>query len=152
MGVVYKARQLGLNRIVALKMILHGAHASGEERTRFRIEAEAIAQLQHPNIVQVYEIGEQDGMPFFSLEFCAAGSLADRLGDGPLSPREAAEVVATLARAAHAAHQRGVIHRDLKPANILFGGGTGQRSAARNTLADTTADPLPATDPVAPPS
>jgi serine/threonine protein kinase len=126
MGVVYKARQLGLKRLVALKMILHGAHAGIEERMRFRIEGEAIARLQHPNIVQVYQIGEHEGLPFFSLEFCGGGSLADRLAKGPLSPREAAALVVTLARAVHAAHQQGIIHRDLKPGNILFTGGAGQ--------------------------
>ena len=128
MGVVYKARQLGLNRLVAIKMILHGAHASSEERMRFRIEGEAIARLRHPNIVQVYQIGEHEDLPFFSLEFCGDGSLADRLSKGPLSPREAAGLVVTLARAVHAAHQQGIIHRDLKPGNILFTGGGGQEA------------------------
>jgi serine/threonine-protein kinase len=109
-------------------MILHGAHASSEERMRFRIEAEAIARLQHANIVQVYQIGEQEGLPFFSLEFCGDGSLADRLAKGPLPPREAARLVVTLARAVHAAHQQGIMHRDLKPSNILFAERAGQRS------------------------
>ncbi len=84
MGVVYKARQIGFNRIVALKMILSGAHAGPEERERFRIEAEAIARLQHPNIVQVYEVGEHEGKPYFSMEFCRGGSLGKKLSGTPL--------------------------------------------------------------------
>jgi tetratricopeptide (TPR) repeat protein len=119
MGVVYKARQLALNRVVALKMI-RGAHAGAEELARFRIEAEAVARLQHPNIVQIYEVGQQDGRPFFSLEYVDGGSL-DKLQARTLMPaRQAAALVETLARAMHYAHQRGVVHRDLKPANILL--------------------------------
>jgi eukaryotic-like serine/threonine-protein kinase len=120
MGVVYKARQLGLNRLVALKMILSGAHAGPEELARFKAEAEAVARLQHPNIVQVYEVGEHDGRPFFSLEYVDGGSLAQRLDGTPLPARQAAELVETLARAVQYAHQHGVVHRDLKPANILL--------------------------------
>jgi outer membrane protein assembly factor BamB/predicted Ser/Thr protein kinase len=120
MGVVYKARQLGLNRLVALKMILAGSHAGPVELARFRAEAEAVARLQHPNIVQVYDVGEQDGRPFFSLEFVEGGSLASRLDGTPLPGRQAAQLVETLARAVHAAHQRGIVHRDLKPGNILL--------------------------------
>jgi eukaryotic-like serine/threonine-protein kinase len=120
MGVVYKARQIKLNRIVALKMILSGGHAREGDRARFRTEGEAIARLQHPNIVQVYEVGEHDGTPFFSLEFCSGGSLEIRLKGIPLPPREAARLVQTLALAMHAAHERNVIHRDLKPANVLL--------------------------------
>jgi hypothetical protein len=120
MGVVYQARQVGLNRLVALKMILAGAHAGEEERARFQAEAEAVARLRHPNVVQVYEVGTHDGRPFFSLEFCAGGSLAGRLGGGAFSPREAAGLVEALARAVHYAHLHGVIHRDLKPANVLL--------------------------------
>src|SRR5262245_24971836 len=121
MGVVYKARQVGLNRLVALKMILSGAHASKNELARFRAEAEAIAQLQHPNIVQVYEVGTCDGLPFFSLEFVEGGSLADKLVGEPMPPRLAAQLLELLARAMEAAHQHGVVHRDLKPANVLLG-------------------------------
>jgi tetratricopeptide (TPR) repeat protein len=120
MGVVYQARQTSLRRLVALKMILAGGHASGEQRARFRTEAEAAARLQHPNVVQVHEVGEHDGLPFFCLEFVGGGSLASRLDGTPWPPRQAAQLVETLARAVHAAHQRGIVHRDLKPANVLL--------------------------------
>ncbi len=120
MGVVYKARQAGLGRVVALKMILSGGHASSTDLDRFRTEAEAIARLQHPNIVQVYEVGEQEGKPFFSLEFCSGGSLDKKLVGTPLKPMDAAKLVETLARAMQAAHDKNVIHRDLKPANVLL--------------------------------
>jgi WD40 repeat protein/serine/threonine protein kinase len=120
MGVVYKARQKSLNRIVALKMILTGAHAGPQDLARFRSEAEAVAQFQHPHIVQVYEIGEQDGRPFFSLEFVDGGSLAQRLTGVPLPARQAAGLVEILARAVGCAHQHGIVHRDLKPANVLL--------------------------------
>ena len=119
MGVVYKARQIGLNRLVALKMILAGGFAGAADLERFRTEAEAIARLRHPNIVQVHEIGEHQGRPFFTLELCA-GSLERRLKAAPLAPAEAAELVETLARAMEASHRRHVIHRDLKPANVLL--------------------------------
>ncbi len=120
MGVVYQARQVGLNRTVALKMILAGAHADDRDLTRFRTEAEAVARLQHPNIVQIYEVGAHAGLPYFSLEFCAGGSLAAWLDGTPVPPAPAARLVETLARAMDYAHQRGVVHRDLKPANILL--------------------------------
>jgi serine/threonine-protein kinase len=120
MGVVYKARQVALNRPVALKMILTGAHAGVQERRRFRSEAEAVARLQHPNIVQVYEVGEENGCPYLALEYVEGGSLADRLAGAPLPAQLAAQLVATLARAVHFAHQQGVVHRDLKPANVLL--------------------------------
>jgi tetratricopeptide (TPR) repeat protein len=120
MGVVYLARQPQLNRLVALKMILAGGHASPADLTRFRTEAEAIARLQHTNIVQIHEIGDHNGLPYFSLEFCDGGSLKEKLSGTPLPPNEAAALVETLARAMDAAHQKGVIHRDLKPANILL--------------------------------
>jgi WD40 repeat protein/tRNA A-37 threonylcarbamoyl transferase component Bud32 len=121
MGIVYQARQVTLNRIVALKMIRDGSLASAGDLERFRTEAEAIARLQHPNIVQIYEVGEHDGPPFFSLEYCLGGSLATKLSGTPLPPNEAAVLVETLARAMQAAHDKGVIHRDLKPANVLLG-------------------------------
>jgi WD40 repeat protein/tRNA A-37 threonylcarbamoyl transferase component Bud32 len=120
MGVVYKARQLRADRVVALKMILAGGHSSPAERKRFRREAEAVARLQHPNVVQIHEVGEHDGLPFFSLEFCPGGSLADKLAGTPLPPQAAARLVETLARAVHAAHRANVVHRDLKPANVLL--------------------------------
>jgi eukaryotic-like serine/threonine-protein kinase len=119
MGVVYLARQTKLNRPVALKMILAGAHASPQDRDRFRIEAQAAAQLQHPNIVQIYEIGEADGHPYLALEYIAGHGLDEHLTGTPWPPREAAELIEPLARAIHHAHEKGIIHRDLKPANIL---------------------------------
>jgi serine/threonine protein kinase/WD40 repeat protein len=126
MGIVYKARQAGLNRLVALKMIRSGLGAGREELERFRAEAQAVARLQHPNIVQIFEIGEwtsstsQESMPFFSLEYVPGGSLAEKLAGHPQPPREAAELVETLAQAMHYAHAHGIIHRDLKPANVLL--------------------------------
>jgi serine/threonine-protein kinase len=119
MGVVYRARQTKLGRVVALKMILTGAHAAEADLARFRTEAVAIARLQHPNIVQIFEVGEHGGLPFLSLEFCPGGGLDSKL-KGPLPPQQAGELVRTLAGAVQAAHQAGIIHRDLKPANILF--------------------------------
>jgi WD40 repeat protein/tRNA A-37 threonylcarbamoyl transferase component Bud32 len=125
MGVVYKARQASLNRVVALKMLLAGTCASEADLARFRTEAEAIARLQHPNIVQVFEVGDHGGLPFLSLEFCAGGSLETRLDGTPLPPHKAAALIRPLARAMQAAHDKGVVHRDLKPANVLLAeGGT----------------------------
>jgi WD40 repeat protein/serine/threonine protein kinase/Flp pilus assembly protein TadD len=123
MGVVYKARQVGLGRLVALKMILAGSFAGDKERARFQTEAEAVARLQHANIVQIHDIGTHDGLPYFSLEFVDGGSLAARLDGTPLPWEEAARFVAILARAVHHAHERGIIHRDLKPGNILLASG-----------------------------
>jgi WD40 repeat protein len=120
MGVVYKARQFALKRIVALKMILSGSHADEQDLARFRAEAESVARLQHPHIVQVFEIGEADGHPFCALEFVAGGSLAQQIAGTPQAPRRAAELVETLSRAMHHAHQHGIVHRDLKPANVLL--------------------------------
>jgi serine/threonine protein kinase len=120
MGVVYKARQLGLNRLVALKMVLAGAHASRDDLARFRTEAEAIARLRHPNIIQIYEIDECEGRPFFSMEYVDGGSLADHLRGQPQPTHTAARLLEALARAVHTAHQAGIVHRDLKPANILL--------------------------------
>jgi serine/threonine protein kinase/tetratricopeptide (TPR) repeat protein len=134
MGVVYKARQVRLNRVVALKMILSGAHASPEVRLRFLAEAEIIAAVQHPAVVQVYEFGTHDELPWFSLEFCEGGSLARHLGGKPLRPRQGARLVAQVARGIHAAHQAGILHRDLKPANVLLH----RRSATDST--DATDD------------
>jgi hypothetical protein len=120
MGIVYQALQLGLNRTVALKMVLSGLQAGPKDLARFRAEAAALARLQHPNIVQIYEVGEAGGRPYFALEFVAGGSLAQHLHGTPQPVRAAAQLVEILARAVHAAHASGVIHRDLKPANILL--------------------------------
>jgi len=122
MGVVYKARQSKLNRIVALKMILAGNLAGDEEVERFRNEAESAAALDHPGIGPVYEIGEHHGQHFFSMGFVDGPSLADRVKDGPLDQREAADIVRKVAEAVAYAHEheKGVIHRDLKPANVLL--------------------------------
>jgi serine/threonine protein kinase len=121
MSVVYRARQRRPERIVALKVLLAGGHASTERRLRLLAEANAIARLQHPNIVQVYEVGENNGLPFLVLEFMGGGSLAQRILHKPLPARQAAELCEVLARAAEHAHRHGVVHRDLKPANILLG-------------------------------
>src|SRR5262245_37959575 len=120
MGVVYQARQASPARLVALKMLLSGAHAGPDRRARFRVEADAIARLQHPNIVQIHEVGFADGVPFFSMELLEGGALSDRLEKKPQPPDFAAGLVEALARAAHYAHQRGVVHRDLKPSNVLL--------------------------------
>jgi serine/threonine protein kinase len=120
MGVVYRAHQRSLNRLVALKMVHTGLSGDAEYLARLRTEAEAAARLQHPNIVQVHEVGTTDGQPYLVLELVEGGSLRDRLHDGPLAPGDAARLVETLARAMAYAHQRGVVHRDLKPANVLL--------------------------------
>jgi predicted Ser/Thr protein kinase len=120
MGVVYRARQRGLNREVALKVLRAGGDAEPHELARFKAEAEAVARLHHPNIVQIHEIAEHDGRPCLCLELVDGGGLDARLQGQPLPPEQAAELVATLAEAMHAAHQRGIVHRDLKPANILL--------------------------------
>jgi WD40 repeat protein len=122
MGVVYKARQVSLNRTVALKMILAGGHAGAEERMRFLAEAEAIAAIRHPGIVQIHDFGTHGGLPWFALEFCEGGSLAQKLNGTPLPPREAARLVEQVARATQAAHDKGIVHRDLKPGNVLLVG------------------------------
>jgi serine/threonine protein kinase/Tfp pilus assembly protein PilF len=120
MGVVYLAEQVGLKRAVALKMIRGSGLAGEQDFARFRAEGEAIARLHHPNIVQIYEVGEQDGNPFFSLEYVSGGALDKKLGGAPQPPRAAAAMTATLAQAIHAAHVAGIVHRDLKPANVLL--------------------------------
>jgi serine/threonine protein kinase len=120
MGVVYLARQTKLKRLVALKMILAGVLSKEEDLARFQAEAQIVSQLQHPNIVQVYEIGEHDQYDYYSMEFVPGGTLARRVQLRPLSPREAAQVVQALAQAMQVAHDQGIIHRDLKPANVLL--------------------------------
>ena len=121
MGVVFKARQLGMDRIVALKQMRAGLDASPEERRRFRNEVEAVARLRHPNIVQVFDVGEREGSPYFAMEYLEGGTLADLLANGPLKPAAAAALTQLLAEASQAAHAAGIVHRDLKPANILLG-------------------------------
>jgi serine/threonine protein kinase len=119
-GVIYKARQLGLNRTVALKTMRYREPADSPNLARFRIEAEAVARLDHPHVVRIHDFGEHDGRPYFSMELVEGGSLAARLAAGPLAPHDAARLAETLARAMHYAHQRHIIHRDLKPANVLL--------------------------------
>ncbi len=120
MGVVYKARHRRLDRTVALKMLLAGAHAGPPELDRFQLEARAVATFQHANIVQLYDEGDLDGRPYFTMEFVEGGSLADRIAGMPRPPREAATMLTQVAQAVHFAHKRGIVHRDLKPANILL--------------------------------
>jgi tetratricopeptide (TPR) repeat protein len=120
MGIVYKARQARLDRFVALKMIRAGAGALPEDLVRFESEAKAVAAIEHSNIVQIFEIGELDGLPFFSLEYLSGGSLAQKIGGTPQPVNESARIVEILARAMSVAHQHKVIHRDLKPSNVLF--------------------------------
>jgi len=120
MGVVYRARQMSLNRIVALKVILQGPFSSRDFVQRFQQEAHAVAALRHPNIVTVYEVGEQEGSHFLALEFVEGGNLADLVRERPLPARRAAGYLQIIAQAVEHAHQRGVLHRDLKPSNILL--------------------------------
>jgi serine/threonine protein kinase len=120
MGIVYQARQLSLNRLVALKMIRGGAFASPQERYRFRVEAQAAAHLRHPNVVPILEVGEHAGLPYFAMEFVDGGSLDTHLAGRAQPPTEAAELIRTLAFAVQAAHDQKIIHRDLKPGNILL--------------------------------
>jgi uncharacterized protein (TIGR03067 family) len=120
MGVVYQARHLRLDRLVALKMVLAGPHAGDEELARFRREAQAVARLQHPHIVQIHEVGEHDDLPYLALEYVDGGSLEEMAAGTPQPARWAAQLLEAVARAVHYAHERGVVHRDLKPANILL--------------------------------
>jgi WD40 repeat protein/tetratricopeptide (TPR) repeat protein len=148
MGVVYLARQVHLDRLVALKMILYGSHAGAEERLRFLAEARAIASLKHPGIVQVHDYGTHQGLVYFVLEYCPGGSLADHLDGTPLPAAEAARFVAQVAQAMHTAHQAGIVHRDLKPANVLlassFSRGSENRAAeARFSEPRLNEDALP---------
>jgi serine/threonine protein kinase len=127
MGVVYKARQKSLDRVVALKMVREAHLATADDRARFEQEWKAAARLKHPNIVTVYEVGTIDGQAYFCMEFVGGRTLAQKVAaDGPLPPREAARLVAVIARAVHHAHSLGILHRDLKPSNILLGVDSGQ--------------------------
>jgi serine/threonine protein kinase len=143
MGVVYRARHLTLKRVVALKMILAGGHASESDLARFLSEAEAVAQLQHPNIVQLYEFGRHNGLPYFTLEFVAGGSLAKKLRGARLPPREAAWIAEQLARGMHYAHERGIVHRDLKPANVLLEDAGGRRKDEKQTVSSSPSRFIP---------
>src|SRR5271168_2153574 len=120
MGVVYTARQIRLNRLCTLKMILGGGHAGAGSTARFLAEAQAIARLQHPNIVQIHHIGEADGLPFFELEYLPGGSLDRRLNGTPWPARPAGELVELLGRGVAEAHSSGIVHRDIKPSNVLL--------------------------------
>ena len=120
MAVVYKARQLRLNRLCALKMIPQGEHAGAEHLVRLLAEAQTIARIRHPNVVQIYGLGDHDGRLYFEMEYIEGGDLAHRLNDTPWAPRPAAQMVAVLARAVEHAHRLGIVHRDLKPANVLL--------------------------------
>ncbi|MFO0852090.1 MAG: serine/threonine-protein kinase [Gemmataceae bacterium] len=121
MGVVYRAVQRGLNRPAAVKLVLGGAKADPKQLIRFLAEAEAVAAVRHPHVVQVYEFGDRDGSPFLAMEYCPGGSLAGRLKvTGPLPPADAADLLAKVADGVAAAHAQGIVHRDLKPGNVLF--------------------------------
>ena len=120
MGVVYKARQVSLNRTVVVKMILAGHFAGNESVQRFRAEAEAAASLRHPNIVAIHEIGEHEGQQYFSMDYIEGRNLAEAVRDNPMSARHAAACIQTIAEAIQYAHERGVLHRDLKPSNVLL--------------------------------
>jgi serine/threonine-protein kinase len=122
MGVVYKARQLKLSRPVALKMIIGGRFASPSDLGRFMHEAQAVASLRHPHIVQVFDVGDLEGLPYFTMEYVEGGSLAQKLAGAPQPALDAAELVTSLARAVQAAHDAGIVHRDLKPGNVLLSG------------------------------
>ncbi len=141
MGVVYRARHRGLQRIVALKMILAGQFASEAQRQRFRREAELAARVHHPNIVQIYEVGLVDGRPFLALEYVEGGTLADRQERRPLNPRASAQLVEVLARAVHHAHQKGIVHRDLKPSNVLLEESAAAPSGTESVAVDPAEGP-----------
>jgi serine/threonine-protein kinase len=153
MGVVYQARQIRLGHLVAIKMIRDSSRARPQHLARFEREAQVIARLQHPHIVQIYEVGEHEGCPYFTMEFMAGGSLDKQIAATPSSPRAAAQLVEVLARTIHFAHQHGIIHRDLKPANILLrpltavapmnGGATNPSAAGSSVAPSTVSDFLP---------
>ena len=142
MGIVYKARQCKLNRVVALKMILGGQLASSEDIQRFYTEAEAAAGLDHPGIVPIYEVGELDGQHFFSMAYVEGKSLAERIAAAPIDPREAAALMKQLAEAVAYAHSNGVLHRDLKPANILLNEPSSRRKGDPSSSAGSSVRPI----------
>lgn len=157
MGVVYKAKQIALGRIVALKVLLAGQHASDRDRERFRHEAEVLAKLQHPGIVQIYEIGETDSGTYIVLEFLDGGTLAEQLDGKPWPVAPAAHLIEQIAEAVEAAHRAGIVHRDLKPGNILLSRGSGLWAASstaddRTTELKGAAIPTPPTSPSALPT
>jgi len=131
MGIVYQARHLKLNRLVALKMVRFGPNAPAKELLRIRQEAEAVAQLHHPNIVQIYDIGDTGGLPYLALEYVAGGSLLQHLRGDPQPAYPAARLIETIARAVQFAHEHGIVHRDLKPANILLAAGNASPTEAK---------------------
>jgi serine/threonine-protein kinase len=143
MGVVFKARQKSLNRVVALKMLRHGDLAGPEDRARIKAEARAAALLKHPNIVPVFDVGEADGRDFFTMPFVEGKSLADVLTEGPLPPREAARIVAIIASAVDHAHKAGIIHRDLKPGNMLLGIGSDDSASHQSPIPSPVAGAVP---------
>ncbi|MFO0864351.1 MAG: bifunctional serine/threonine protein kinase/MFS transporter [Gemmataceae bacterium] len=120
MGIVYRAWDRALKRFVALKTILRGPHASEKDQTRFRVEAQAAGVLTHPNIVPIYQVGEQEGQAYFCMKLVEGKTLASAIAGKPLPPRQAAQILETVARAVHHAHQKGILHRDLKPSNVLL--------------------------------
>ncbi len=148
MGVVYRARHLALNRVVALKFILAGGKAPPRHQERFRTEAELVARLRHPNIVQIYDIGEVNGQIFLALEYADGGSLRERLAGPPMEPRAAVQLLEPLARAVQHAHRQGVVHRDIKPANILLAASGDSVSYCIGPL--TGWQPSPVTKPLSP--
>ncbi len=150
MGVVYEARQQSLGRVVALKVLRDQALADPEQIARFHVEAEAAARLQHPNIIQIHEIGTHQGRPYLALEYVAGGSLARFLAGTPQPPRQAAQCLETLARAAHVAHQHGIVHRDLKPANILLHGGEREKAKGERKELPVPGSSSPCTFPLFP--
>src|SRR4051812_31660405 len=141
MGVVYKARQTSLGRVVALKMILAGNLASRQALQRFVAEAQLVASLRHPNVVQVYEIDLDQGRPFFTMELVEGGALGERILGWPQPVRASAELLAALARAVHAAHEKGVVHRDLKPGNVLLVPPAGRDPHVRRIAEELGIDP-----------
>ncbi len=148
MGVVYRARQRSLDREVALKLMLHGSQASPADQARFQAEVSAVAQLEHPHIVPIYEVGSDQGWQYFGMKLIEGETLSQQVAEGPMPEREAAQLVMQIARAIEYAHERGVVHRDLKPANILLGSqgephvsdfGLAKRTAAGDSLTQTGA-------------